>query len=91
MLVATGTSKVALIDTRTNAAPASLAVPGATRSVAAAPDGARGFVTAGRGIAVLDLNARTVMGGVPLSGVPSALAVSPDGTRLYAARRNSIG
>ena len=65
-------------------------MPGATRAVAAAPDGARGFATAGRGLAVLDLNARTVIGGVPLSGVPAALAVSPDGARVYAARKNGI-
>ena len=90
MLVATGTSKVALIDTRDQRGAGGLTVPGATRAVAAAPDGARGFVTAGRGLAVLDLNARTVLGGVPLTGVPAALAVSPDGTRVYAARRNGI-
>src|SRR3954471_10445448 len=92
-----------MIDTRSNVPTASPALPGATRAVAAAPDGSRAYVAAGRGVAVIDLatgKARGgvpppggpggVGGGVPRQGVPAAIAVSPDGQRLYAARRNGL-
>ena len=90
VLVATGGSTVALIDTRSNAPTASPELPGATRAVAAAPDGSRGYVAAGRGIAMIDLTSGKVIGGVPLQGVPAAIAVAPDGQRLYSARKSGI-
>ena len=90
VLVATGGSSLALIDTGSNLATASPPLPGATRGVAAAPDGSRAYVAAGRGIAVIDLATRKVTGGVPLQSVPAAIAVSPDGQRLYAARRGGL-
>src|SRR4051812_35700567 len=65
-------------------------LPGAVRAVAAAPDGSRAYVSAGRGVAVIDLNTGLVVGGLPVHGVPAALAVSPDGQRLYAARKDGL-
>ena len=90
MIVATGTSEVALIDTRTNQPLSGVTLPGRTRAVAAAPDGSRGYVAAGRTVSMIDLAARTGAGSIPLQGSPLALAVSRDGTRVYAARKGAI-
>src|SRR3954465_2557287 len=90
VVVATGTARAALIDIRTRVPALSPRLPGATRAVAAAPDGSRAYVSAGRGVAMIDLNSGLVVGGLPVQGVPAALAVSPDGQRLYAARKGGI-
>ena len=58
--------------------------------MAASPDGARGYVAAGRRVVTIDLNARTVTGGIDLAGAISGLAITPDGGRLLAARRGAI-
>src|SRR4051812_6418112 len=90
VVVATGIPQVALIDVAANAVSGSAAVPGPSLAVAAAPDGTRAYVAAGRGVAWIDLAGAAVAAAVPLPGAPRALAVSPDGARVYAARRGAI-
>ena len=69
-----------LLDTRSNSALGSVALPGRTRAVAVAPDGGRAFVAAGATVSVIDLNARLGAGSILMGGSPLAVAVSPDGT-----------
>src|SRR4051812_34699494 len=90
MLVATGRPVATLLDVQSGALVARLPVGGATRAVAVAPDGVRGYVTAGAGIAAIDLNGRAKVGAVPLRRSPTALAMSGGGTRLVAARRGAL-
>jgi YVTN family beta-propeller protein len=90
LAVATGTPTAVLTDIPSNKVVARLALGGPTRAVAASPDGARGYVAAGRRVALIDLNARAVTGGLDLAGAISSLALTPDGTRVLAARRGAI-
>src|SRR4051812_14860955 len=87
MLVATGQATATLLDVQSGALVARVPVPGGTRAVAVAPDGVRGYVTAGAGVAAIDLNARAKVGDLRLTGTPTALALSATGNRLVAARR----
>ena len=68
MLVATGNATATLLDVQSGALVARVPVAGGTRSVAVAPDGSRGYVAAGAGVAAIDLNARTRVGDVQLTG-----------------------
>src|SRR4051794_29095042 len=51
MLVATGQATATLLDVQSGALVARVPVPGGTRAVAVAPDGVRGYVTAGARVA----------------------------------------
>ena len=58
IVVATNTADAVLLDTRSNSVAGTVALPGRTRAVAAAPDGGRAFVAAGITVSVIDLNTR---------------------------------
>ena len=90
VIVATDTSNAVLIDTRTNAVVGSVALPGKTRAVAAAPDGTRGYLAAGATVSIIDLAARRGAGSATLPGTPLALAVTADGTQIWAARKGAL-
>src|SRR4051794_39758661 len=90
VLVATGDGAATLTDVATNAVVARIPVGGRSRAVAAAPDGSRGYVAAGRGILRLDLTTRLPGGAANIAGPPAAPAVRADGARLYAARRGAL-
>ena len=90
VIVATDTANAVLIDTRTNTVVGSVALPGKTRAVAAAPDGTRGYLAAGATVSIIDLAARTGAGSAVLPGTPLALAVTADGTQIWAARKGAI-
>jgi YVTN family beta-propeller protein len=55
--------------------------------VVVSPDGARAYVTTGRGGTVVAMDARTnhVVGSVTIGGRPWGIAISPDGKRIYTA------
>ena len=65
-------------------------VAGGTRAVAVAPDGSRGYVAAGAGVAAIDLNARARVGDIQLTGTPTAIALSASGHRLVAVRKGAL-
>jgi DNA-binding beta-propeller fold protein YncE len=90
MVVATGTATATLLDVQSGALVARVPVAGASRAVAVAPDGSRGYVAAGGGVAALDLNARTRVGDVQLTGTPTAIAISASGHRLVAVRKGAL-
>ena len=79
MIVATGSSQVALLDTRTNTVSGMAATPGRTRAVAAAPDGTRAYVASGRTVTMIDLATRTGAGSVLVPGVRSRWPSRPTG------------
>src|SRR3954451_23134737 len=71
MLAATGEPVATLLDVQSGALVARVPVAGAARAVAIAPDGVRGYVAAGAGVAALDLNARARVGDVQLTRTPT--------------------
>ena len=85
MVVATGNAFATLLDVQSGALVARVPVAGGTRAVAVAPDGSRGYVAAGAGVAAIDLNARTRVGDVQLTrdadrrsrSAPAAIGWSP--------------
>ena len=90
MVVATGNAFATLLDVQSGALVARVPVAGGTRAVAVAPDGSRGYVAAGAGVAAIDLNARTRVGDVQLTGTPTAIAISASGHRLVAVRKGAL-
>ena len=90
MLVATGNASATLLDVQSGALVTRVPVAGASRAVAVAPDGSRGYVAAGAGVAAIDLNARTRAGDVQLTGTVSAIAISASGKRLVAVRKGAL-
>jgi DNA-binding beta-propeller fold protein YncE len=90
MVVATGNATATLLDVQSGALVARVPVAGGTRAVAVAPDGSRGYVAAGAGVAAIDLNARTRVGDVQLTGTPTAIAISASGHRLVAVRKGAL-
>ena len=90
MLVATGAQSATLLDVSSGGLVARVPVPGPSRAVAVAPDGTRGYVAAGAGVAAIDLNARARVGDVQLTGTVTALAMGAGGTRLVAVRKGAL-
>src|SRR4051794_3261989 len=90
VLVATGDGAATLTDVATNQVVGRIPVGGRSRAVAAAPDGSRGYVAAGRRGLGIDLSTRPPGGAAAIAGTQSTLAVSADGRRLYAARRAAL-
>src|SRR4051794_3443038 len=90
VVVATGTGTAALTDVTTNRVVASVPVGGRSRAAAAAPDGSRGYVAAGRRVLGIDLATRLPVGAATVAGTATGVAVAPDGLRLFAGRPGAI-
>jgi DNA-binding beta-propeller fold protein YncE len=90
LLVAAGDANATLVDVSSGRLVARVAVPGRARAVAVAPDGVRGYVAAGAGVAAIDLNGRVTAGDLQLTGTPTALAIGANGARLAAARKGAL-
>ena len=67
MVVASGTGSATLLDVSSGNVVARVPLSGAARDVAIAPDGTRGYVSAGAGVAAIDLNARAKVADVQLT------------------------
>lgn len=83
-----GDGSLSVIDTRTNAVSATLSV-GADGGVAVHPDGRSVYLTAGRGVSVLDTATNQVIRSIPYGPGRSGfgdrdIVVSPDGEQLFA-------
>ncbi|HEY5144663.1 MAG TPA: hypothetical protein VII98_14285, partial [Solirubrobacteraceae bacterium] len=85
-----GGGALTFVNVTTNAVSGRVVVGGATSAVAAAPDGARGYVASGRRVVTVDLAGRTVAASTTLTGAPLALATTPNGSRLLAGRRGAV-
>ena len=90
-LVATGMPELVFVDVSANDVRARFALPGPARAVAIAPDGGRGYVSAGSDVLAVDVAARTELARAQL-GPPevSDLELSPSGSALYAVHGRRI-
>lgn len=90
MVVASGTGEATLLDVSSGSVVKRVPLSGAARDVAIAPDGVRGYVSAGAGVAAIDLNARAKVADVQLTSTVLAMAMSKDGRRIAAVRRGAV-
>src|SRR5262245_52375959 len=88
----TGVS-VSAIDTRTNAAVATINVGAQPSRVAVSPDGTQAYVTSANGNSVSVINTATNTVVTTITGISSAagVAFSPDGTRAYVTNLDLVG
>jgi len=81
-----GTSQVVFIDTNKDMVVGQVAVPN-PHNIAISPDGHTAYVASqmqgSTGLAILNIDSRTVTGNVPVDKTPRALNFSPDGKLLY--------
>jgi DNA-binding beta-propeller fold protein YncE len=94
-VIATGKTRVSIVDLSRKLVVAHPRIGLRTRAVALSSDGFRGYVASGKGAAgrlgVIDLPSRTVTARIALPGTARAVALSSDGTRAYVSGGGSAG